>query len=73
MGVFDGLDISGSGLTAHRKWMETAAMNIANANEQTPKHTAPIDDDDDYVDPASDRGMYLAQDLAAIGEGPEDE
>lgn len=32
MGVFDGLDISGSGLTAHRKWMETAAMNIANAN-----------------------------------------
>lgn len=32
MGVFDGLDVSGAGLTAHRIWMETAAVNIANAN-----------------------------------------
>jgi flagellar basal-body rod protein FlgC len=32
MGAFDGLDISGSGMTAHRAWMEAAASNVANAN-----------------------------------------
>ncbi|MBL8022934.1 MAG: flagellar basal body rod protein FlgC [Elusimicrobia bacterium] len=32
MGAFDGLTISGSGMTAHRAWMETAASNVANAN-----------------------------------------
>lgn len=32
MGAFDGLDISGSGMTAHRVWMETAASNVANSN-----------------------------------------
>lgn len=32
MGAFDGLDISGSGMNAHRQWMEAAASNVANAN-----------------------------------------
>lgn len=32
MGAFDGLDISGSGMTANRRWMEAAAGNIANAH-----------------------------------------
>lgn len=32
MGAFDGLDISGSGMSAHRVWMETAASNVANSN-----------------------------------------
>lgn len=32
MGAFDGLDISGSGMNAHRAWMEAAAANVANAN-----------------------------------------
>jgi flagellar basal-body rod protein FlgC len=32
VGAFDGLDISGSGMTAHRVWMETAASNVANSN-----------------------------------------
>jgi flagellar basal-body rod protein FlgC len=32
MGAFDGLDISGSGMNAHRAWMEASASNVANAN-----------------------------------------
>ncbi|MBK8575161.1 MAG: flagellar basal body rod protein FlgC [Elusimicrobia bacterium] len=32
MGAFDGLDISGSGMNAHRAWMEAAASNVANAH-----------------------------------------
>lgn len=32
MGAFDGLDISGFGMSAHRAWMEAAASNVANAN-----------------------------------------
>jgi flagellar basal-body rod protein FlgC len=32
VGAFDGLDISGSGMSAHRVWMETAASNVANSN-----------------------------------------
>lgn len=31
MSVFRGLDISASGMTAHRLWQEVAAVNIANA------------------------------------------
>jgi flagellar basal-body rod protein FlgC len=30
--VFDGLDISGSGLSVHRRWMDAVSDNIANIN-----------------------------------------
>ncbi|MGY1668505.1 flagellar basal body rod protein FlgC [Geodermatophilus sp. SYSU D00696] len=32
MTVFDGLDISGSGLSVHRRWMDAVSDNIANIN-----------------------------------------
>ena len=32
MGVFDTLGISGSGLLAHRKWMDAVSDNISNIN-----------------------------------------
>ena len=32
MGVFDTLGISGSGLLAHRKWLDAVSDNIANIN-----------------------------------------
>jgi flagellar basal-body rod protein FlgC len=32
MGLFDGLNISASGLTANRLWLDVIANNIANAN-----------------------------------------
>lgn len=32
MGLFDGLSISASGLTANRLWLDVTANNIANAN-----------------------------------------
>lgn len=32
MGLFDGLNISASGLTANRLWLDVTANNIANAN-----------------------------------------
>jgi flagellar basal-body rod protein FlgC len=30
--VFDGIDISGSGLSVHRRWMDAVSDNIANIN-----------------------------------------
>ncbi|PWW21292.1 flagellar basal-body rod protein FlgC [Geodermatophilus normandii] len=30
--MFDGLDISGSGLSVHRRWMDAVSDNIANIN-----------------------------------------
>ena len=35
MGVFDTLSISGSGLLAHRKWMDAVSDNLANINTAT--------------------------------------
>lgn len=32
VGLFDGMSISGSGLTANRTWLDVIANNIANAN-----------------------------------------
>ena len=32
MRVFESIDVAGSGLTAHRLWMDTIASNIANIN-----------------------------------------
>ncbi|MGY1606452.1 flagellar basal body rod protein FlgC [Geodermatophilus sp. SYSU D00700] len=32
MTVFDGIDISGSGLSVHRRWMDAVSDNIANIN-----------------------------------------
>jgi flagellar basal-body rod protein FlgC len=36
MGVFDTLSISGSGLLAHRKWMDAVSDNISNINTVNP-------------------------------------
>jgi flagellar basal-body rod protein FlgC len=36
MGVFDTLGISGSGLLAHRKWLDAVSDNIANINTVNP-------------------------------------
>jgi flagellar basal-body rod protein FlgC len=36
MGVFDTLGISGSGLLAHRKWMDAVSDNITNINTVNP-------------------------------------
>ena len=36
MGVFDTLGISGSGLLAHRKWMDAVSDNISNINTVNP-------------------------------------
>ena len=36
MGVFDTLGISGSGLLAHRKWLDAVSDNIANINTVKP-------------------------------------
>jgi flagellar basal-body rod protein FlgC len=35
MGVFDTLGISGSGLLAHRKWLDAVSDNISNINTAT--------------------------------------
>jgi flagellar basal-body rod protein FlgC len=36
MGVFDTLGISGSGLLAHRKWLDAVSDNISNINTVNP-------------------------------------
>jgi flagellar basal-body rod protein FlgC len=33
MAIFDALDISGSGMTAHRKWLDAVSDNISNIND----------------------------------------
>ena len=38
MGVFDTLGISGSGLLAHRKWMDAVSDNISNINTVNPSN-----------------------------------
>jgi flagellar basal-body rod protein FlgC len=34
-GVFDSLNIAGSGLITHRKWLDAVSDNIANINDAT--------------------------------------
>jgi flagellar basal-body rod protein FlgC len=36
MGLFDTLSISGSGMMAHRKWLDAVSDNIANINTASP-------------------------------------
>ena len=36
MGLFDTLGIAGTGLTAHRKWMDAIADNLSNASDTVP-------------------------------------
>jgi flagellar basal-body rod protein FlgC len=38
MGVFDTLGISGSGLLAHRKWLDAVSDNISNINTVNPSN-----------------------------------
>jgi flagellar basal-body rod protein FlgC len=33
MAIFDALNISGSGMTAHRKWLDAVSDNISNIND----------------------------------------
>lgn len=42
MGVFDTLGISGSGLLAHRKWLDAVSDNMANINTVNPYDEAPF-------------------------------
>jgi flagellar basal-body rod protein FlgC len=41
-GVFDTLGISGSGLLAHRKWLDAVSDNMANINTVNPYDEAPF-------------------------------
>ncbi len=42
MSVFDTLGISGSGLLAHRKWLDAVSDNMANVNTVNPYDEAPF-------------------------------
>ena len=41
-GIFDTLGISGSGLLAHRKWLDAVSDNMANINTVNPYDEAPF-------------------------------
>ena len=41
-GVFDTIGISGSGLLAHRKWLDAVSDNMANINTVNPYDEAPF-------------------------------
>jgi len=70
MGLFDGLSISASGLTANRLWMDVTANNIANANTTRTPQGGPYRDEEVVFSPAGGSAFGQALSQAMGGQPP---
>ncbi|MCY0901144.1 MAG: flagellar basal body rod protein FlgC [Firmicutes bacterium] len=70
MGLFDGLSISASGLTANRLWMDVTANNIANANTTRTPQGGPYRDEEVVFSPVGGSAFGQALSQAMGGQSP---
>lgn len=71
MGLFSGMSISASGLTANRAWLDVIANNIANANTARTPQGGPYRSEEVVFSPIASGGFgtTLAGSLAAAQSG----
>ncbi len=72
MGLFDGMSISGSGLTANRTWLDVIANNIANANTTRTPQGGPYRAQEVVFSPAANGSSFtsaLNHATGTVGQG----
>ncbi|PWI58183.1 flagellar basal body rod protein FlgC [Sulfoacidibacillus thermotolerans] len=72
MGLFDGMSISSSGLTANRTWLDVIANNIANANTTRTPQGGPYRAEEVVFSPIPNAGGFssaLTRASGAVGQG----